>query len=268
MGRPRLLTVAGVDPAGAAGVAADLKTFQQFGCYGMCVVSALTVQDTCAVHAVRPLDAAFVHAQIEALVGDCPPRATKTGMLANAEIAAVVRDAAARGALGPLVVDPVLRATGGEALAADELVVALRGLVAHAAVVTPNADELERLAEERVTDEAGAVRAARRLLRTGVGAVLAKGGHRGDAASAVVDLLVEADGSVLRLERPRIAIERTHGTGCALSAALACGLARGLDVRAASRAAGDFVHRGLAAAFPVGRGGVPIDHGVSTEDLR
>lgn len=226
----------------------------------MAVITALTAQNTVGVRAVHAPDAAFVDAQIAAIAEDCPPAATKTGMLFSAEIVDVVARWAARGALGRLVVDPVMVATSGDRLLRPDAEAAVRTrLLSFAEIVTPNLAELEVLSGRRITGLDAAVEAARALVASGVAAVLVKGGH-GPADDVAEDVLVRRDAPPRSWRRARLPLLSTHGTGCTLSAALAAELALGRDLEAAVGAAGDFVHAGLRTAFAVGSGAVPVNH--------
>ncbi len=253
---PRLLSIAGSDSGGGAGIQADLLTFAAHGAYGQTALTAVTAQDTAAVHAVFPLPPELVAAQIDAAFGDIGVDGVKIGMLATAAAAHAVAErlaahlARAENAAIPVVLDPVLAATAGPALlAGDALPVLLDRLLPLATVVTPNAPELARLTGREVADEPGRLAAARELARRGP-AVLAKGGHAG--GGEVVDLLVIGD-EVHRFASPRLASRAGHGTGCALSAALAARLARGESLAAAAEGAIEYVRAALAAAPGLGR---------------
>jgi len=264
--RPRVLSVAGSDPSGGAGIQADLKTFAAFRCHGMAVVTALTAQDTTGVRGVHAPPASFVADCLDAVLSDCPPAATKTGMLFDAAIVRAVAARLRRGGAGPVVVDPVMVATSGDRLLREDAVAAVReDLFPLAAVVTPNVPEAEWLAGRRIRDEPDAIAAARDILALGSAAVLLKGGHL--AGARVVDVLVGREGVLGRWERPRIPGGPFHGAGCTLSAALAASLARGLPLVDAAAAAGEYVRRALAAAAPQGRGAVPLDHLVAAPDV-
>jgi hydroxymethylpyrimidine/phosphomethylpyrimidine kinase len=243
MGKPlRLLTIAGSDSSGGAGLQADLKTFAAHGAYGMSAVTAVTAQSTCEVLSVFALPASLVALQIDAVLSDVGADAVKIGMLADA---AIVRAVAERlrahfgpgGGSGsarrvPIVLDPVLRSTSGTPLLAEAAVAALVGeLLPLVTLVTPNLPELERLTGRRL-DGAGEEerrRAAAALAESGP-AVLAKGGHA--AGPEVVDLLVTRQGTH-RFAHARLAAAVTHGTGCTLSAAIAARLGAGEELAAA-----------------------------------
>ncbi|HET7488952.1 MAG TPA: bifunctional hydroxymethylpyrimidine kinase/phosphomethylpyrimidine kinase [Acidimicrobiales bacterium] len=256
--RPVALTIAGTDSGGGAGVAADLKTFEAHGVWGTCAVTAVTAQDTTGVHRVEALSPQMVRAQVEAVAGDIGVDASKTGMLASAElvlaVAAAVRDAAIRN----LVVDPVLAASDGTTLL--DGVEALRdGLLPLATVVTPNLAEAAALAGLPVEDRAGMEAAARALLERGASVVMVTGGHL--AGDSSPDVVVTAGAPALWLEGPRLDARHTHGTGCVLSAAVCAELARGMDPVDACVAARQFVARAIASGVPLGRGTGPVDPG-------
>ncbi len=253
------LTIAGSDSGGGAGIQADLKTFHQFGVFGTSVITAVTAQNTVGVVAWQALPAALVAQQIDALATDLPPDALKSGMLGSGELVEVVAAGIARYALPHYVLDPVMVATSGDRLleSAAEALIAQR-LVPLADLVTPNLDEARILVQDDVRTPEQMERAGRRLIRMGARAALVKGGHLdGDE---IVDVLV-SDGAARRFTRPRIDTTSTHGTGCTLSAAIAAGLALGRPLELAVGDALDFVHRAIAAAPGLGRGGHgPLNH--------
>jgi hydroxymethylpyrimidine/phosphomethylpyrimidine kinase len=260
----RLLTIAASDSGGGAGIQADLLTFAAHGAYGLSALTAVTAQDTVAVHAVFPLPPELVAAQIDAAFGDIGVDGVKIGMLGSAAAARAVAErlavhlaGAAAGGL-PVVLDPVLAATAGPALLdADALPILLERLLPLATVVTPNLPELARLSGLPAADEPARLAAARALARRGP-AVLAKGGHA--EGEEVVDLLVTGGegGEAHRFARPRLASRAGHGTGCTLSAALAARLARGEALARAAEGAIDYVRAALAAAPGLGRGRGPL----------
>lgn len=262
---PCVLTVAGSDSGGGAGIQADLKTFMMQGTYGLSVVTALTAQNTTAVTAIEAPTPGFVAAQLDAVLADFPIRAAKTGMLFSAPIIEAVAGRLA-GKDFPLVVDPVCVSQSGARLLLPEAVTALRErLLPLAAVVTPNLPEAAELSGVAVTDRDTAREAARRILDMkahgrGPGAVLVKGGHGPATDDAVADLLVLADGRETAVVRPRLATKNTHGTGCTLSAAIAAHLALGCDLETAVGKARDYLHLCLRAAYDLGAGSGPPHH--------
>ena len=258
-----VLTVAGFDPTGGAGVAGDLKTFAAHGVYGAAVVTAVTAQNAGGVSRVHAIPAADVAAQLDAVLADFRPHAVKTGMLYDPAVLEVVAERLGRLGKGvPLVVDPVLLASAGGSLARPGLLEALRDVLSPlAALVTPNLEEAAALLDRPVppTEADDAARALLALLRCG--AVLLKGGH---AAGPATDVLATPAG-VVRLTLPRIDTPHSHGTGCALSASIAARLARGDALEDAVRGAKAYVHRALAAARALGGGRGPVRHDVRAD---
>lgn len=248
------LTIAGSDPSGGAGLQADLKTFHQHGVYGMAVVSLLTVQNTRRVSRVEGVDPGLVREQLEAVLEDVPPRAVKTGALGSAAVIEVVA-AAQLGA--PLVVDPVMVSKHGHALLEAAARTALQTkLLPRATLVTPNAEEAALLVGFPVETVAQATAAGLALARQGQ-AVLVKGGHL--KTDAAVDVLVQG-ARVQTFEGPRLASPHTHGTGCALSAAITARLALGHTLEDAVAGAKQWLSRALAEPPEVGQGIGPPNH--------
>lgn len=255
---PIVLTIAGSDSGGGAGIQADLKTFHAFEAFGTCVITAVTAQNTRAVTAVQRVEPRIVRAQMEALALDLPPAACKSGMLVDAEIIAVVAEQLATGAFGPCVVDPVMVAASGARLLEPEAVDTLRDrLVPLARLVTPNLAEAAILADRPVETPDQMREAGARILQMGCEAVLVKGGHLdGDV---VEDILLTASGE--RVWRaPKHPGGDAHGTGCTLSAAIAAGLARGRALDAAVEEALAFTRRALVTAPARGGGSRPLNH--------
>ena len=249
-----VLAIGGSDPSGGAGIQADLKVMHQHGVYGAAVVSLVTVQSTRGVERVHVLSPDLVAAQIDAVLADLDPRVLKTGALGSAEI---VRAVAARAGGRTLVVDPVLLATSGVALLADDACAAVvTTLLPRASLVTPNAAEAARLTGLAVADLAGARRAARWLVERGAGAALVKGGHL--PTTDAVDVLC-VGGDLVELALPRIDTRAGHGTGCALASAIASRLALGESVVDAVRGAKAWVHAALASAPGLGAGRGPLN---------
>ena len=260
---PIAVTVAGSDCGGGAGIQADLKTFSALGVYGASVVTALTAQNTLGVQGIHDVPAEFVTRQIDSVFSDLAVKAVKIGMLSRIAVIAAVADGLARHAgTIPVVLDPVMVATSGDRLIADEAVAVLRDrLLMRADLITPNLPEAAVLLGESVAEDAAtAVAQGRRLVALGARAVLIKGGHGHGRES--IDHLVTADGALRTLAAPRIATANTHGTGCTLSAAVAAGLAQGLTLPAAVAAAKDYLTAALAAAdrLAIGAGHGPVHH--------
>jgi hydroxymethylpyrimidine/phosphomethylpyrimidine kinase len=255
------VTIAGSDSSGGAGIQADLKTFGALGVYGASVITALTAQNTQGVTGIHDVPADFISAQIDAVFDDLEVGAVKIGMLSQVPAINAVAAGLARHAARNIVLDPVMVATSGDRLLAVEAIDALRrDLIPRALVVTPNLHEAAALTDAPVAHSEAEMEAqGRAILSLGPRYVLIKGGH-GDSAESV-DLLV-GEGAVVRLAARRIATRNTHGTGCTLSSAIAAGLAKGLDLVAAARAAKTYVTEAIAAAdtLDVGRGHGPLHH--------
>lgn len=258
----RVLTIAGSDPSGGAGVQADLKTFASFGLYGESAIASLTAQNTCGVYGVLDVPPAFLTDQIDAVFSDIRPDAVKVGMLSTAENVRAVAEALGRHGAGNVVVDPVMVATSGGSLMRGDAFDALVGdLLPVADVVTPNLPEAVALAglDGEPADVGGMVAAARAIARLTPGAVLVKGGHLTGGESVDV-LLPPGAAEPVVMRAPRVDTANTHGTGCTLSSAIACGLAEGMPLEDAVRRAKAYVGRCLAAGLDLGKGGGPMDH--------
>jgi len=259
---PTALSIAGSDPSGGAGVQADLKTFSALEVYGAAAITALTVQNTTGVQAVHPVAPELVAAQVDAVLDDLPIDAVKLGLLGSADTVRAVAASLARGAHGPLVLDPVLRASDGTGLLNTAGLVALREtLLPLADVLTPNLPEAAALLAWPADEvRADPERACRALLELGPRAVLLKGGHAGGSQSE--DLLWDG-AELVRLSARRIDSRNTHGTGCVLSSALAAHLARGASLHDAARGAKTTVTAALEAAvdWKLGAGRGPLGSG-------
>ena len=254
----RVLTVAGSDSGGGAGVQADLKTFAAFGVYGTSAVTAVTAQNTVAVTRVQEIDPEVVAAQIDAVLTDIGCDAAKTGMLSSAAIIEAVAEALRRHAVPHLVVDPVMISKSGAVLLRDDAVLPLvRLLLPLAQVVTPNLPEAARLAGIAVETIEARRDAARRILDLGPQVVVIKGGHA--AGSLVVDLFYDGV-AFAEIPGERVATRSTHGTGCTFSAAIAASLASGLSTLAAVARAREYVTAALRAAPGLGQGAGPLGH--------
>ncbi|QQS12294.1 MAG: bifunctional hydroxymethylpyrimidine kinase/phosphomethylpyrimidine kinase [Rhodospirillales bacterium] len=256
----RVLIVAGSDSGGGAGIQADIKAVTALDGFAMTAITALTAQNTLGVHGVLPVDPDFVARQIKVVASDLGVDAIKTGMLATPEIIETVAAALKRHAPGaPLVVDPVMVAKGGHKLLRDDAQRTLiEKLLPLATVATPNVPEAEALVGFAIGDEAAMRRAGGKLLSSGPRAILMKGGHM-ESGDEVVDLLVTADG-VQRFTHRRVATRHTHGTGCTLASAIACGLAQGLTLAEAVARARDYVRRAIETAPGFGAGHGPLNH--------
>jgi hydroxymethylpyrimidine/phosphomethylpyrimidine kinase len=255
------LTIAGSDSGGGAGIQADLKTFSALGVYGASVITALTAQNTKGVSAIHDVPADFIAAQIDAVFSDLDVAAVKIGMVSQRAAIEAIAAGLERWRQSTVVLDPVMIAASGDRLLAPDAVDVLkRVLIPRALVITPNLPEAAALLDAPIAETEAEMRAqGERLLALGPKAVLVKGGHAEGAES--VDLLVEPN-TVTRLAADRIATRNTHGTGCTLSSAIAAGLAKGLSLAEAVRAAKTYLTDALAAAerIKIGSGHGPVHH--------
>ena len=253
--------VAGSDSGGGAGIQADIKTITMLGGYAATAITALTAQNTMGVFGVLPIDPEFIAEQMAVVLSDIGADAVKTGMLFSEEIIiAVASTLELRARRLPVIVDPVMVAKGGASLLQERARVALiERLLPLAALITPNAPEAAALTGVKVETVDDMDRAADHLLALGASAVLIKGGHvPGDT---IVDLLRTADGEGARFEHERIDTKSTHGTGCTLASAIACGVAHGFTLRDAVQRAEDYVLEAIRTAPGLGRGHGPLNHG-------
>jgi len=258
----RVLSIAGSDSGGGAGIQADLKTFSALGCYGMTAITALTAQNTLGVRAIHGVPPDMLRAQIDAVVEDIGVDAVKIGMLHAPEVVQVVADAIRRHRLPHVVLDPVMVATSGDRLTTEQTVqVLVRELFPLAEVVTPNLDEAALLLGRPIVGIEALDAAASALLVLGAPAALLKGGHL--PGEEVVDVLAQAGGSLVHLRSPRITTHNGHGTGCTLSSAIAAHLALGLPLADAVTRARAYILGAIqaGAAVHTGHGHGPLNHG-------
>jgi hydroxymethylpyrimidine/phosphomethylpyrimidine kinase len=258
----RVLTIAGSDSGGGAGIQADLKTFAARGVYGMSALTAITAQNTVGVQGVVELTPDFVARQIDSVVSDIGVDAVKTGMIANAAIIEVVAGKVQDYNLPHLVVDPVMVAKGGDLLLRpDATRVLIKRLIPLAEVVTPNAHEAEALSGRRILTLDDMQRAAEQIRALGAANVIVKGGHVEAFEGEAVDVLYDGKEFTL-LRAPRIASENTHGTGCTFASAIAAELAKGASVREAAQTAKAYVSTAIrgSAAWHLGKGHGPLNH--------
>ena len=255
---PCVLTIAGSDSGGGAGIQADLKTFAALRVFGMAAITSVTAQNTVGVTGVHDLPPEFVAEQIDDVARDIGVDAAKTGMLSSAAIVEAVADSVARNSITRLVVDPVMVAKSGDPLLQESARQAMRKRILPLAwLVTPNVPEAEVLAGVRITGPQQVEQAARNIHRLGARYVLLKGGHmEGENA---VDYLYDGQ-TIQTFSAPRIATRNTHGTGCTYSAAIAAYLARGCAIGEAVQRAKAYLTGAIQHSFPLGAGHGPLNH--------
>ena len=253
-----VLSIAGSDSSGGAGIQADIKTIEAHHLFAQTAITALTAQNTTGVYGVLEVEPTFVEQQIDVVFDDIRPDAVKIGMVSSATIVDAIVAALVRNGATNIVVDPVMVATSGAELSSDTAVVALREkLIPLATVITPNIPEAEVLFGATIDSPQAQEDAARAIAQaTGV-AVLVKGGHGANDAN---DVLGRPDGSVTWFNGERIDTGNTHGTGCTLSSAIACGLAVGLSLEQSIDRAKRYLTGALAAGLDLGKGSGPMDH--------
>ena len=258
MMRPQVLTIAGSDSGGGAGIQADLKTFQELEVFGTSVLTAVTAQNTRGVHGVEAVSPELIRQQLDAIGSDFSIAACKTGMLFDAARIEAVATGVKRHVFNRLVVDPVMIAKGGAPLLQDTAVDALKtSLLPLATVVTPNVPEAEVLTGLTIRSFNDRLEAARRMLAYGVRAVILKGGHlEGETAED----LIMTESEVFLLSAPRIQTSDTHGTGCTFSAALTAELAKGRSIMEAAVTAKRFIQSAITHGLEIGAGHGPTNH--------
>lgn len=264
----RVLSIAGSDSGGGAGIQADLKTFSALGCYGMTAITALTAQNTRGVSGIHAVPAEFLKAQLQAVIEDIGVDAVKIGMLHSPEVVKVVAWAIHHYQLQNVVLDPVMVATSGDRLIEQDTVQVLRQeLFPLVSVITPNLDEATLLLGRSIESADQLDQAASDLMAMGARAVLLKGGHL--KGQAVVDVLAEVGQPWLHLRSERIASKNVHGTGCTLSSAIAAYMALGLPLRDAVQQARVYILAAIAAgaAVETGLGHGPLNHGFAPVPL-
>ena len=260
---PVVLSIAGSDSSGGAGIQADLKTFSALGVYGATAITAITAQNTVGVNSQLAISPEMVYNQIVAVVEDIAPSAIKIGMLANKEVAIIVADVLSRYNI-PTILDPVMVSSSGHRLLSlDAQEVVKERLLPLSTLVTPNIPEMEALTAMSLTTAEEKLSAAQYLLSLGAKAVLLKGGH--EEGDTKCDTLYKLDGrniTQLHLSTPTVATKNIHGTGCTLSSAIAAFMARGLALREAVQEAKKYITEAIlsGADIAIGNGFGPVNH--------
>lgn len=258
----KVLTIAGSDSGGGAGIQADIKAISATGSYAASAITAVTVQNTLGVKDVFPIPPATISAQIETVLEDIGADAVKIGMLHSSEVILAVRKSLERFGVRNIVLDPVMVSTSGHRLIEEEAIATLKeALIPYARVITPNIPEAEILAGEDITSQDQLPHIARKLSLGGKVSVLMKAGHLSE--DKLVDCFYNAEtDSVIELESQRVYSPNTHGTGCTLSSAFASYLAQGLGLDDAARAAKNYIARAIesGADYSIGHGHGPVDH--------
>lgn len=258
---PSVLTIAGSDSGGGAGIQADLKTFAALGCFGTTAITAITVQNTLGVTGIHSVPAEIVSSQIVAVMDDIEPLAIKIGMIHTLELCRVIRDTLRCYPQIPIVLDPVMVATSGDKLILDETISFLKQeLFPLATIVTPNLDEAGILCNTNITHRNDMIYAAKEILNTGCQSVLIKGGHL--KSKRVVEIYMHKNGKHADFESRYINTGNVHGTGCTLSSAIAAYLALGNSLEKSVRKARTYIRKAIKSGKNVktGNGNGPLNH--------
>jgi hydroxymethylpyrimidine/phosphomethylpyrimidine kinase len=258
----KVLTIAGSDSGGGAGIQADLKTFSAIGCYGMSVITALTAQNTQGVKAIHAVPPAFAIQQIEAVLSDIGADAIKIGMLYSAELIEAVAQALKKHGARKIVLDPVMVAQSGDKLLQDDAIEAIKThLMPIADVVTPNIPEAAVFCGMQLTQWSDIENAAETLAKYGSRSILIKGGH-GDERKSTDLLFLAGENRFVSLEADRIETRNNHGTGCTLSSAITSYMAKGNDIEKSVQMAKEFMNHAIAAGahYKIGHGHGPVHH--------
>ena len=258
----RVLTIAGSDPSGGAGIQADLKTMSACGCFGMSAITAVVDENTIGVTGVHPVPVTFVQGQIRSVLDDIGADAVKIGMLHSSELIHAVKETLAAYSISNLVLDPVMVATSGDKLLQDEAIDSLKNeLIPLMRVITPNIPEAEILLGEKISCQEQLSHAVKKLSCNGKVSVLLKAGHLAEAE--LTDVFYNAEtNEILQLKSKRISTRNTHGTGCTLSSAVASFLAHGLSLNDAVRQAKEYVNLAIlhGSYYEIGKGHGPVHH--------
>ena len=265
---PVVMTIAGSDSGGGAGIQADLKTFMSLATFGTSALTAVTVQNTLGVHGIQPMDLEIISGQINHVASDFEIQAVKTGMLHDSQVIQTVAEAIKQNNLQTrLVIDPVMIAKGGASLLLEEAQDTLRTqLLPLGKVITPNIPEAEVLSGIAITNDHERQQAAEKLLAFGVEAVIIKGGHRYSKDNFAEDYFLNQQGKTFTLASPRIETPHTHGTGCTFSAAITAFLAKGLSVEEAVYHAKAYIHAAISHTLGIGHGHGPTNHWAYAKD--
>ncbi|WP_054742215.1 bifunctional hydroxymethylpyrimidine kinase/phosphomethylpyrimidine kinase [Cellulosilyticum ruminicola] len=252
-----VLTIAGSDCSGGAGIQADIKTITAHGMYAMSAITALTAQNTTGVYGVQEATSEFVGQQIDCIVKDIRPNAVKIGMISSKEIMEVLAHKLEEYKLQNIVLDPVMISTSGSKLMSDDAIeIFCKKVMPQANLITPNLHEAACLADMIIHTKAEMIEAAKKIGTFFKGAILIKGGHLEETA----DDLLFINGEVTWFEAQRIENPNTHGTGCTLSSAIACNLAGGLDMKTSVANGKEYVTGAIAANLDLGEGNGPLNH--------
>ncbi|MGL4627960.1 MAG: bifunctional hydroxymethylpyrimidine kinase/phosphomethylpyrimidine kinase [Cetobacterium sp.] len=252
-----ILTIAGSDSCGGAGIQADLKAMSAQGTYGMSVITAITAQNTKGVFAVQEIDIDIIKKQIEVLYEDIDISSVKIGMLSSSDIIKTVHETLKNVKAKNIVIDPVMISKSGYYLLKDEAVKALKQFLEIGTLVTPNIPEAEVLSEMKIKNEDDMIAAGKKIKSLGAKNVLVKGGHREDNCT---DILITENNEIIRFEGVRFETKNTHGTGCTLSSTIASYIGKGLSIEESVRLGKGYISEAIKNSFSIGKGVGPVGH--------
>jgi len=252
----KVLTIAGSDSCGGAGIQADLKTMSALGVYGMSVICAVTAQNTQGVTAVQEISKDIVEAQMRAIFDDIKVDAVKIGMVSNSEIISTIKNVLLEYKIKNIVLDPVMISKSGYYLLKPEAIGELKNLISISDIVTPNIPEAEELTGMKISSEEDMKKAALKITEYGVKNVLVKGGHRCNSSTDILYF----NNEFLSIEGTKIETKNTHGTGCTLSSAIASFLAKGYSIYEAVKLSKEYIHTAIKNSFSIGHGVGPVGH--------
>lgn len=253
----KVLTIAGSDSCGGAGIQADLKAMSALGVYGMSVIAAVTVQNTMGVFGVQDISKEIVEGQMKAIFDDIEVDAVKIGMLSSSEIINTVGETLKKYNIKNIIIDPVMVSKSNYKLLKDEAIEALKKFVSLGTLITPNIPEAEILADMTIENENDMIKAGKKIQLLGAKNVLIKGGHREDNCT---DILLLEDGRVVKFPGVRIDTINTHGTGCTLSSSIASLIAKGNSIEEAVRLGKEYITEAIRNSFSIGHGVGPVGH--------
>ncbi|MEG0135476.1 MAG: bifunctional hydroxymethylpyrimidine kinase/phosphomethylpyrimidine kinase [Cetobacterium sp.] len=253
----KVLTIAGSDSCGGAGIQADLKAMSAQGVYGMSVITAITAQNSMGVFAVEELSKGIIEKQIEVVYEDIDVDAVKVGMLSSAEIIDTVSETLKRVKAKNIVIDPVMISKSGYYLLKEDAIESLKRFIVCGKIITPNIPEAEAISKIEIKNEEDMIEAAKIIKKLGVKNVLVKGGHREDNCT---DILLTETNEIIKYPGVRFETKNTHGTGCTLSSAIASYLAKGDSVEGAVKKGKEYISKAIENSFQIGNGVGPIGH--------
>lgn len=253
----KVLTIAGSDSCGGAGIQADLKAMSALGVYGMSVITAVTSQNTKGVFGVQEISGEIISGQIEVIFDDIEVDSVKIGMLSSSSIIKTVANSLEKVGAKNVVIDPVMVSKSNFKLLKDEAIDELKKFISQGTLITPNIPEAEILSDMEIKNEDDMINAAKKIQKMGVKSVLVKGGHRRDNCT---DILLLENGEIVRFEEDRVDTKNTHGTGCTLSSAIASFLAKGQSVEKSVESAKEYITTAIKNSFAIGKGVGPVGH--------